>query len=127
MKTRLATTLALLVLIPVGLGAGKQREQTSRAFTSFWAEFKAAVAKNDRAAVASMTKLPFYFDEKELSRAEFIKSYNRIFDQKAKRCFAREKPLKEKDGSYEVFCGPKIYAFDLVEGKYRFIEIGAND
>jgi hypothetical protein len=126
MKTRIAITLALLMLTPVALGAGKPKEQTSRAFTSFWAEFKAAVAKNDREAVASMTKLPFYFDNKELSRAEFIKSYNRIFDQKARRCFAREKP--EKDGTgYEVFCGPEIFSFGLVEGKYRFIEIGAND
>ena len=128
MRTLFATTLALLMLISVALGAGNQTEQTSQAFTSFWGEFKAAVAKNDRETVASLTKFPFLFGQKELSRAEFIKSYNSIFDQKAQRCFARAKPVKEKDGAgYNVFCGQKIYAFDLIDGKYRFIEIGAND
>ncbi len=123
MKTGLATTLALLVLIPTALGSGNPSDQTSRAFTAFWAEFKTAVAKNDREAVASMTKFPFD-NGKMISRAQFFKSYDRIFDQAAQKCFTQAKPEKEEEGSYRVSCGRKTFVFDLMRGKYRFIGIG---
>ena len=129
MRILLATTLVLLMLTPVASSIGMQKKRQSQAVNSFWAKFKAAVAKNDREAVASMTKLPFYFHDKELSKAEFIKRYNLIFDRKTQRCFAREKPVLENGEipAFSIFCGETIYAFELVDGKYRFTGIGAND
>lgn len=128
MRILLATTLVLLVLTPVQSSIGIQTKQ-SQAINAFWANFKAAVARNDREAVASMTQLPFIFDNKELSKAQFIKSYNLIFDRKTQRCFARAKPVKEEGAipGFSIFCGQEIFGFELVDGKYKFTGIGAND
>ena len=52
MRTLLVTALSLLV-VTAGWGA------ETRAFASYWTEFKAAVAKGDKEKVASMTKFPF--------------------------------------------------------------------
>jgi len=95
-------------------------------FTAFWIKFKAAVAGNDKAAVADMTKLPFLLDSKELDRAGFIKQYSSLFTPKMRRCFARARPSRDQD-SMEIFCGQQIFLFAKVGGVYKFTEIGVND
>ena len=79
MRKILSSTLTLLMLSAVASQAWSQQPK-SETFAAFWAQFKAALAKSDKEAVASMTKFPFYL-EKELSRAEFIKKYNVIFNR----------------------------------------------
>jgi hypothetical protein len=95
-----------------------------------------------------MTRFPFPFADRELTRAEFIKKYNLIFDREIRRCFAEAKPVnnyladvelakkystplpepQQNTGSYSVGCeGGGIYLFEIVEGKYKFTEIGAYD
>lgn len=95
-------------------------------FDAFWAKFKAAVAIKDKAAVASMTKLPYEYDSKQLNSTQFIASYDRVFPKSTTKCFAKAKPVKDKD-NYFVFCGESIYCFNKVQGKWMFTEIGAND
>ena len=95
-------------------------------FNTFWIKFKAAVARNDKAAVADMTKLPFMLDNKDLDRAAFIKQYSSLFTSKMRRCFTRAKPSKDQD-SMEIFCGQQIFLFAKVDGVYKFTEIGVND
>lgn len=95
-------------------------------FEAFWAKFKAAVAKDDKEAVAPMTKLPFLFESKERTREEFIKTvYDQLLDRRVKRCFATAKLVKEGD-PYEVFCGKHIFHFGLVEGSYKFTEFAVD-
>jgi hypothetical protein len=121
----LPSILTLLMLTAVASDVQSQQAKSPQPFAAFWAQFKAALAKNDKEAVASMTKFPFYWDT-EITRGEFIKKYNEIFDRKIQRCFAKAKPIKDRE-SYSVFCGESIYVFEKVEGKYRFTAVGAND
>ena len=109
-----------------GTSSQSQPVMRSQTFTSFWAEFKAAVAKGDKEAVATMTKFPFPWGEEMLTRDKFLKKYSEIFNQRTQRCFAKEKPVRDGE-TYSVFCGERIYSFELVAGKYKFTEIGAND
>ena len=95
-------------------------------FNTFWARFKAAVARNDKAAVADMTKLPFMVNNKDLNRAGFIKQYKSLFTPKMRRCFARARPSRDQD-AMEIFCGHQIFLFAKVDGVYKFTEIGVND
>lgn len=146
MRKLLPSILTLAMLSAVASQAWSHQAKTTQTFAAFWVEFKAAVARNDKEAVASMTKFPFYL-EKELTRGEFIKKYNSIFDRGTQRCIARAKPLndyqeylklvkkfpksgipqQEDTGSYSITCGAEIFAFGIVDGKYKFTEIGAND
>ena len=146
MRKLLPPIVTLLMLSAVASQVQSQQAKSTQTFDSFWAQFKAAVAKNDKEAVASMTRFPFYL-QKELTRGEFIKKYNAIFDRGTQRCFARSKPSsdyqahlklvkkfpksqipkQEDTGSYSVFCGEQIYLFEIVDGKYKFTDIGVND
>ena len=146
MRKLLPSILTLLILSAVASHVQSHQAKSAQTFASFWAQFKAAVAKNDKEAVASMTQFPFYW-EKELTRGEFIKKYNEIFDRKIQRCFAKAKPLndylahvklakkypstpiphQEDTGSHSVFCGSSIYAFEKVAGKYKFTAVGPDD
>jgi hypothetical protein len=146
MRKLLQSILTLLILTPVAAHGLSQPAKGTQMFDSFWAQFKAAVAKGDKEAVASMTRFPFYL-EKELTRDEFVRKHNVIFDRATKRCFARGKPSsdyqsylkmvqkypksaipkQEDTGSYSLLCGEEIFLFEIVNGKYKFTEIGAND
>ena len=125
MRKLLPSILTLLMLTAVASDVQGQQAKSTQPFAPFWSQFKAALAKNDKESVASMTKFPFYWGE-ELTRGEFIKKYNEIFDRKIQRCFAKAKPIKDRE-SYSVFCGESIYVFEKVEGKYKFTAVGAND
>ena len=127
---RLSKRLAVpAIVLLLGFGTGLQVRSQGKSdpeFTTFWTKFKAAVARNDKAAVADMTKLPFMLDSKDVDRAGFIKQYSSLFTPKIRRCFARAKPSRDQD-SMEIFCGDQIFLFAKVEGAYKFKEIGVND
>jgi hypothetical protein len=101
----------------------------ARSFAAFWVQFKTAVAKDDKEAIAEMTRLPFvYGTSKPLSKADFIKECGKLFDQKTRKCFSKAKPIKEDNrDSYSVFCGEEIFVFAKVNGEYRFTDLGMND
>jgi hypothetical protein len=101
-------------------------KQVDTAGVQFWTKFKAAVVANDKEAVASMTRLPFLFQGRELTKQAFIQKFGVLFDAKVKRCFEKAKLVKEGDG-FEVFCGQQIFLFGKVNGSYKFTEIGVND
>lgn len=125
MKSLLILVL-LLVILPVGLSAQTGTKTLDPAFVAFRTKFKAAVAKDDKEAVATMTKLPFLFDSKEQKHDGFIKIYDKLFTARVKKCFATAKPVKDDD-VYEIFCGKTIYLFGKVNGSYKFTEIGVDD
>ena len=123
----------LLALSSIASQVHSEEAQSNQSFTAFWTEFKAAVAKNDKEAVAALTKFPFDMGE-EITRAAFIKKYDEIFSQKVRRCLAKEKPIndyqsylegvkeakkhstalpqaQQDKGSYSVFCGEDIFGW----------------
>lgn len=95
-------------------------------FTAFWTGFKAALQKNDKNAIADMTKLPYLLNDKKLNRAQFIAQSDKIFTQGVRKCLAHEKPVPDRDSIF-VFCGEEIYIFAKDKGAYKFTEIGVND
>jgi hypothetical protein len=125
MKSLFALAMLLLILL-VPSFAQSGAKALDPAFAAFWAKFKAAVAKDDKEAVATMTKLPFFFDSKEQKRDGLLKIYDKLFTARVKKCFATAKPVKDDD-SYEIFCGKSIYLFGKVNGSYKFTEIGVDD
>ena len=126
-KTVSVFGMMLLLLVGSLLPAWGQRTvKTDPAFNAFWIKFKAAVARNNKAGVADMTKLPFLMGGEDLDRAGFLKQYSSLFTPKIRRCFARAKPTRDQD-AMEIFCGDQIFLFAKVDGVYKFTEIGVND
>ena len=115
-------TVSLLVpAVPAARGRAAHAEET---FTQFWARFKTALAKDDRQAVAGMTKFRTG-DATYLTDEEFLaKWYGEL--RRERRCFARAKPVKDQ-AAYSVFCGERIFLFEQIDGAWKFVEIGAND
>jgi len=82
-------------------------------FDAFWARFKTAVIRNDKATVASLTRFPLYmpFGIKNIrTKAKFLADYNGIMNMEAnvRRCFAATKP-ERVEKRYGVWCTFKSY------------------
>lgn len=123
-RVLLGLFITTLLLLPVASVSQGQVAQSKESFTQFWTRFKAALVKDDRQAVASMTKFRTG-DVTYMTDKEFLaKWYGEL--RRARRCFARAKPVKDQE-SYSVFCGERIFLFERIEGAWKFTEIGAND
>jgi hypothetical protein len=124
LKRQIPTVVLLALSISI---VSAQTSTQPETFSSFWKTFKAAIARNDKEAVADLTKLPFLYDSQERDRTGFLKIYGQLFTRKVRRCIATAKPVKEGD-SYDVFCGELILYFSKdTKGKYQFREFGVND
>lgn len=124
LKHQLATITLIALTLSIVPAQTPTKQET---FASFWKTFKAAIARNDKEAIADLTKLPFLYDSQERDRAGFLKIYGELFSRKVRRCIATAKPRKEGD-SYEIFCGELIFYFSKdTDGKYKLREFGAND
>lgn len=95
-------------------------------FDAFWVKFKAALVKNDKEAIASMTKFPYHAYENPMDKKKFIANCDKIFNKKIRDCLVKQKPVQDKT-NFSAFCGEEIYLFEKVNGKYLFTEIGVND
>ncbi len=126
MKLVMRMLILALFLSTVATGRS-QSAPTDPEFKTFWKTFKAAIAKNDKEAVADITKLPFLYDSKERDRAGFIRIYPSLFTPRMRKCIATAKLVKEEE-YYDVFCGQLIFYFGKdSDGKYKFLQFGVND
>lgn len=126
-KRMFVLSIVMLFVLGSQLPArGQSKGKADPAFTAFWIKFKAGVARNDKARVTDMTKLPFMIGGEDLDRAGFMKQYSSLFTPGIRRCFARAKPTKDQN-AMEIFCGQQIFLFAKVDGVYKFTEIGVND
>lgn len=96
-------------------------------FAGFWQSYSQAAGKNDKAALLAMTKFPFLYDSEQREAKDFDMIYKGLFGPKARACLAKGKPVKDQDGSYDVFCGQTIYIFAKGDDGWHFTEFGAND
>lgn len=124
----LAWGIGLTLLLCLGLPNVTRAapDADAHAFGVFWTQFSQAVVGDRRATVADLTKLPFLLDGSEHDRATFLRGYPTLFTPAMRRCFKTVKPVHDLDG-YSVVCGEQIFVFGLVNGRYRFTEIGVND
>ncbi len=120
-KRHLIASIAVLTLLsPSALAK-------DAAFDAFWLKFKTALQKNDKEAIASMTKIPYRTYDKPLNtKKEFISYCDKIFSKKIRDCLLKQKPVQDKT-NFSAFCGEEIYIFEKVNGNYLFTEIGVND
>jgi len=94
-------------------------------FAAFHARFRAAVATQDSAAVASLTRLPFLFEGRALESAGFQRAAPKLFSAAQRRCLAKAPALPEGDRQV-VFCKPYTYYFGRAGGSYRLLEFAAD-
>ncbi len=111
-------------------------EEPQPTFEAFWLQFKSAVEKRDKAAVAALSKFPLsmpYGWKVLKTKADLIENYDEVFYSEsldADRCFANT-AFEKRDEQYEVACGfkseplntdrkPWIYHFELTENGWRF-------
>lgn len=124
MKLATAACVLTISLISFALPA---LSAPDKEFDAFWTKFKAALQKNDKNAIADMTRLPYFFDySKKLNKQQFLQKCPQIFTPSVRKCLQKGKPVKDKD-SYMVFCGEQIYIFAKNGKNYAFTEIGVND
>lgn len=130
MKTFLMLILASLCLV-TSLDASGQRTQknTATAMRTFWSAFQSAVARNDKEAVASMTRFPLempYGVRSIKTKQQLMKRYSEIFDAETKKCFSTAKPEREQANTkrFWIGCGEAMmYWFDVVGGEYKFTAV----
>jgi hypothetical protein len=126
MRVLLVLLFLVLLVGPSNTPAEASLNRPPQSFNAFWRKFKTAVARNNKVAVASMTRLPFLFAGQELDRAGFLKRYDEIINLRDRQCIAQAKPLKDGD-SYSVFCGPLIFVFSQSDGVWKFSGFSPND
>ena len=125
MKYPFVIALVLVILIKSALSAEVKSED--RSFANFWTQFKTAVVNKDKEAIAGMTKFPFNYGKK-LTRADFMKQFDVIFDAKVRKCFQNAKAIKDTNReNYTVFCGEDIFTFAKENGEYRLTDVDMND
>lgn len=133
MKFKILSLICLMLLLSaVSLNAGTS-DQTN--FQTFWKDFKAAVEKGDKNALAGMTKFPLnmqYGVKSVKTKAEFIKRYKEIFYGEADgaKCFPKAELQKDDAKNYSVYCGfknsadkedtPIKYYFELTKTGWKF-------
>ena len=106
-------------------------------FNAFWSKFKAAVAANNKAAVAEMTKFPVSMPSgiKPIKDKQgFSQRFNEIFqgEANAAQCFATAKPERESAQRCSVYCpfkqtpeqkdnAPIRFIFELTRNGWKFV------
>ena len=96
--------LTLFVVNNQSIFAQEKRLNSSpEAFRTFFSKFKTAVENSDKTAVASLTVFPFHYgfdagDEGKMSKAQFIKSFNKFFGKSPKKFFTEKNPMFRRDG-----------------------------
>jgi len=133
--TKQLLAIAMMFLFASPLAESAEIRQEAGPFAAFWAQFKAAVATNNKEAIAAMTKFPFDYYGKPLTEADFIKRCDAFFSDKVRRCFRNAKPVfamrpPYKDAAretYSVFCGRTIFGFEKGNVGYQFTDMGEND
>ena len=95
-------------------------------FADFQSRFRAAVARQDAAAVAALTRLPFWFEGRPQDEQGFRRRvWPLLFDAPRRRCLLSSQAVSE--GSDRViFCAPYAFYFDATGGSWRLREFAAD-
>jgi len=136
---RSKTIIVLLTLIfacTCEAASNVSTPQTDPSIQTFWAKFKLAVTKSDRAAVASMTQFPVempYGFPPIRTKAQLIKRYREVFSVQADavKCFAEAAPkIDDRNKTkFEVGCKDRagnevvVYGFGKKRGVWKLISL----
>ena len=127
----MALTFTLIMIAVLSGAASPFQADTS--IQPFWSQFKAAVSKSDKDAVASMSQFPIgmpYGMGAVKTKAQLIKRYREVFngETNAAKCFATSKPEIEAKIKNRFTVGCKnaagdeviIYEFVRTHGIWKF-------
>lgn len=128
MKKHFLRVALFVTLFGVGFqtanGQEKRLVQSPKEFQAFFAKFKAAVEKKEKATVASMTLFPFKYgfdagDEGKMTKAQFIKRFAELFGNDPKRFVDEPNPLFSKNaaGQYTLSYEDATYLVFIKQGK----------
>lgn len=120
---------------PVLAQAGKDAAASpavQKEFNGFIAKFRTALKANDAAAVAGMAQLPFQNDNSVGNAAQFrAKIYQDDFTAKTRACIQRGQAVYARDGdkndTYSILCGERIFVFTKMPAGFLLTDIGMND
>ena len=106
MTKAIALVLSLVLLGTAVAPTAFSGTQGDASINAFWDKFRAAVIKEDKAAVANLTQFPVempYGVAKVRNRAQLIKRYRSIFyfEHDARKCFNQAKPEVNSSNSSE--------------------------
>lgn len=135
MRIKILFTVCLSVLLTVNPGIAQTSKNSD--VNAFWAQFKTAVIKKDKNAIANLTKFPLSmpFGQKSVrSKAELLRRYKQVFggETDAAKCFVKAKLEKDSTGKiYGVYCGfknalddednkPIYYYFEKTKTGWKF-------
>lgn len=136
MKVKILFTICLGVFLTINPVIAQTSKNAD--VNAFWTQFKTAVIKKDKNAVANMTKFPLSmpFGQKSVrSKADLLRRYKQVFDGEtnAAKCFEKAR-LEKGDGEnrYGVYCGfrnaledennkPIYYYFEKTKTGWKFV------
>ena len=119
-----------MAALALALGAGGPAGAASDGFAGFWKTFAAAVAKNDRGALAKLTALDAGLNDGPGAPKTLDQYFAKFLTPKVRTCLAAAKPVRDAHDAtvtYAAFCGQLIYTFETRAGAWRFTGIGADD
>lgn len=112
MTKKMVRASLVLLMVVLLLPMTTKSVQGDPSIKTFWAKFKAAVIKGDKAAVAQMSKFPIemqYAVPSVRTVAQLNKRYREVFngETNAAKCFAEAKPEIDPQNpkSFTVWCG----------------------
>lgn len=130
------TAILFLWLALVGTAwaqASQKHVQTDASIDVFWEKFRAAVTKNDKMVVASLSQFPIampYGVRTIRNNAQLIRRYRDVFngETNAAKCFREARPEINPDNPAEFTVGCKntagdevvIYSFGRTRNGWKF-------
>ena len=129
MKKVLILSLMLLSLSVVAAAQEKKLSDAPASFRTFFSTFRKALDRNDKVAVANMTRFPFQWgldagDEGKYTRTQFIRNFRRLFTADARDVLAERNPGfgRDDDGTYYISTQDAAHLGFVRSGKtYKFV------
>jgi len=118
-----ASRVSLVVVLLMG---GRAAVAEAPGFDAFFHAFRSAVVRQDAAAVASMTQLPFLYEGEALGREAVEGIVPTLFSPAVRACVGQASPVAE-EAARVVFCAPYAFYFRAEpDGRWRFDTFGAD-
>lgn len=123
--------LAAWSLLPAGATPAGDRPTeptavvTEAGFERLLESFREALADEDWARVARLTRVPFRYEGAWLDTAGLQRALPELFTAAVRDCFDEARPLVE-EGRYVVFCPPYGFYFGRDGETYRLLEFMAD-
>ncbi len=117
----------MLVVSAAAIAQEKRLSSAPKSFRSFYTNFKRAVERSDKTAVAGMTRFPFSYgydagDEGKYTRSQFVTNFKLIFGN-PREFFAESNPrFGREDRTYYVYTEDAAHLGFVKSGRtYKFV------